>query len=155
MSKREKVYLRVVPGALQPADNYAATTLRNRGFHVGDILKADITKLNNPKFNRLLHFIGQLCAANLDEFTGMDAHRVLKRLQLEGGIACEEIGIKVPGFGMVTQRIPRSLAFESMDDGERHEVARAMCRHLSENYWPSASPEAIEAMAESMVQEAA
>lgn len=155
MSKREKIFLRVVQGAMVPADNYAAQKLRDRGYKVGDVVKADISKLNNPKFHRLLHFIGQLCAQNLDEFSGMDAHRVLKRLQIEGNIACEEIGVKVPGVGLLMQRLPRSLSFESMDDGERHEVARAMCRHLSDHYWPSASPEAIERMAESMIQEAA
>lgn len=155
MATREKIYLRVVRGALAPADNYAMAKLRERGFKVGDLLKADLTKPNNPKFHRLMHHIGQLCAANLDEFQGMDAHRILKRLQIEGNIACEELGVKIPGFGMVIQRIPKSLSFESMDDGERHEVARAMCRHISEQYWPGCSPETIEQMAESMVQEAA
>lgn len=154
MSKRERIYLRVGKGCLLPADNYAAGKMRERGYHMGDLVKADITKPNNPGFHRLLHRIGQLCARNIDAFAGMEPHKVLKRIQIEGNIACEELGIRIPGIGMAIQRIPTSLSFDSMDDGERHEVARAMCRHIAEQYWPDMAPEKIEEMADSMVEEA-
>ena len=153
--KREKIYLRVIKGGLVPADNYAESKLRSRSYRVGDLVKADLTKPRNPKFNRLVHRIGQLVVANLDDFDGMDAHRAIKRLQIESRTACEEIGISIPGFGAVTQFIPRSLSFESMDEGEYVEAARSICRYLSSRYWPTASPEAIEAMADSMILEAA
>jgi len=154
MSK-EKIYLRVIKGGFVPADSYAQSRLRERGYNVGDLIKADITKPRNPKFNRLVHRIGQLVVANLDPFSGMDAHKAIKRLQLEGNIACEEIAITVPNVGMVMAKIPQSLSFENMDEGEYHDVARGICRYLSERYWPDASPEAIEQMAEAMIQEAA
>lgn len=152
MSK-EKIYLRVIKGALVPADSYAASVLRERGYKVGDLIKADMTKPRNPKFNRLVHRIGQLVVANLDAFHGMDAHKALKRIQLEGNIACDEIAITVQNLGMVMAKIPQSISFEAMDEGQYNEVARAMCRYLSERYWPTATPEAIEAMAEAMIQE--
>lgn len=183
---REKIYLRVVPGSLIPADEYARSRLRERGYRAGDLLKADLTKPNNPRFHRLLHYIGRLCAENIEAFAGMDAHQVLKRIQFDGDIACEELGVSLrsawrhvakailalPGMGsmdaalrvigellpdsaVIKMRIPRSLSFDSMDDGERHEVARAMCRHISEQHWPAMEPEAIERMAEAMIQEAA
>lgn len=153
-AQKPTVFLRVAKGALVPADAYAQSQLRAKGYTVGDVLSATLKKLNNPRFHRLMHRIGTLCAANIDSFTGMDAHQVLKRIQWEGGIGCEEMGVMVPGVGMAMVRFPLSLSFESMDDGERHEVARAMCRYISEKYWPSMRPEQIEEMAESWVEEA-
>lgn len=151
--KRERVFLRVMKGALVPADNYASSLMRRRGLSIGDLVQADITKPRNPKFNRLVHRIGQLVVSNIDAFAGMDAHQAIKRLQIEGRIACDEIGIAVANFGMVIQFIPRSLSFESMDETEYREAARGICRTIAERYWPTISPEQIEAMAECFVGE--
>ena len=154
MSKRQKIYFRVAKGALVPADNYASSQLRERGYNIGDLLSAELTKPRNPKFNRLVHRIGQLVVANIDAFAGIDAHKAIKRLQIEGKVACEEIGINAPGYGMLIQLIPRSLSFESMDEGEYQQAARGICRTIAERYWHGMSPEAIEQMAEAFVGEA-
>ena len=153
MSKKEKIHLRVVKGGLQPADKYAESRLREKNYRVGDVVGAVLTKLRNPKFNRLVHKIGQLCAENIEAFSGLDAHTVIKRLQIEGKIACDEIGIMVQGYGMVIQFIPRSLSYESMDEIEYHDVARAICRLIAEKYWPDLTAERIEQMAQVMVNE--
>lgn len=155
MSKREKVYLRVSQGALVPADNYARSVLRERGFNIGDLLAADLTKPRNPKFNNLVHQLGQLVVANIESFSGMDAHKAIKRLQIEGRVACDEIGVMVPGFGMVIQFIPQSLSFQSLDEGEFQQAARGIARTIAERYWPDCKPEAIENMATAMVREVA
>ncbi|MEO6147334.1 MAG: hypothetical protein ABIT70_09850 [Sulfuriferula sp.] len=151
--KRERVYLRVVKGGLEPADSYAATQLRTKNYRVGDVLGASLTKLRNPKFNRLVHKIGQLCAANIDAFIGMDAHKVIKRLQLEGDICCEALAIVMPGVGMVTVKIPQSISFESMDEAEFYEVAKALCWHIAARYWPGMDEDKIEQMAMAFVDE--
>jgi hypothetical protein len=153
MSKREKIYFRVSKGALVPADPYAASVLRDRGYHIGDLLKAELTKPRNPKFNRLVHQLGQLVVANIDAFAGIDAHKAIKRLQIEGKVACEEIGVMVQGYGMVIQFIPRSIGYDSMDEGEFQQAARGISRTIAERYWPDVTPESIEAMASCMIQE--
>jgi hypothetical protein len=153
MSKREQIYFRVAKGCLVPADNYAASVLRARGYKVGDLLKADLTKPRNPKFNRLVHQLGQLVVANIEGFAGLDAHKAIKRLQIEGKVACDEIGVFVPGYGMVIQFIPRSLSFESMDEGEYQQAARGISRTIAERYWHGLDPEEIENMATCMVGE--
>lgn len=153
MSKRERIYFRVDRGCLVPADNYAASKLRERNYHVGDLLAAELVKPRNPKFNRLVHRIGQLVVANIEAFSGLDAHKAIKRLQIEGKVFCEEIGIHVPGYGMLIQFIPRSLSFESLDEGEYQEAARQICRTIAERYWPTLSEEQIAEMAESFVGE--
>ena len=65
----------------------------------------------------------------------------------------ELIGIKLTENGLLIFRIPRSLSFDSMDEAEFHDAARAICRHIAECYWPSLSPEKIENMASCMVDE--
>lgn len=151
--KPESVYLRVIQGGLIPADGYAQSQLRSKKFKIGDVIKVDIRKLRNQKFNRLVHWIGQLCAANIEAFSGLDAHTCIKRLQIEGRIACDEIGIMVKGYGMVIQFIPRSMSFESMDEAEYHDCAKQICRLIAERYWKGLEPEQIAEMAESMVEE--
>jgi len=153
MTKRDRIYFRVSKGCLIPADQYAASRLRERGYHLGDLLSAELRKPRNPKFNRLVHQLGQLVVANIDSFAGMDAHKACKRLQIEGKVACDEIGIQVKGFGTVIQLIPRSLSFETMDEGEYQEAARGISRTIAERYWPDLTPDAIESMASCMIQE--
>ena len=151
--KHEPVYLRVIQGGLVPADSYAQTQLRNKKFKIGDVVRCDVRKLRNQKFNRLVHRIGQLVAENIEAFSGLDAHTCIKRLQIEGRIACDEIGIMVQGYGMVIQFIPRSMSFDSMDEAEYHDCAKRICRLIAERYWPNLEPLQIEEMAGAMVDE--
>ena len=153
MSKRERIYLRVAKGALVPADNYAASLLRSRGYAMNDLLAAELVKPRNPRFNRLVHRIGQLVVANIESFANLDAHQAIKRLQIEGKVFCEEIGIQVANYGTVIQLIPRSLSFESLDEGEYQQAARGICRTIAERYWPELDEDQIAEMAESFVGE--
>jgi hypothetical protein len=155
-SKRrpERIALRVVKGGFQPADDLSASRLRLKGYAVNDLVFAEIKKPRSPGFHRLAHRLGSLIAENVEAFSGMDAHSVLKRLQWEAGIGCEEIGVNVPGVGMAMMRWPLSLSFESMEEGEFREVISGLCRHVSEKYWPSVSPEQVERMAENWVEAA-
>ena len=84
-----------------------------------------------------------LLAENLDDFDGMQAHAVLKRLQLESGVACDEIQLR-GDFGLVYHRQAQSLSFDNMDDDEFSEVFHGLARHVSKRYWPSLTPEQIE-----------
>lgn len=151
--KPEPVYLRVIQGGLVPADRYAEAQLRNKKFKIGDVVRCDVRKLRNQKFNRLVHRIGQLVAENIEAFSGLDAHTCIKRLQIEGRIACDEIGIMVQGYGMVIQFIPRSMSFDSMDQAEYHDCAKRICRLIAERYWPNLEPLQIEEMAGAMIDE--
>lgn len=152
----ERFALRVDKGCFRVADTTTAARLRQRSYSVGDLVFAELKKPRNPKFHRLAHQLGILCAENLDAFTGMDPHKVLKRLQVESGVGCEEIACLLPsGGGSYVARIPQSLSFESMDEGQFREVMRGLCRHLAAAYWPKCTAEQIESMAGCMVQEAA
>jgi hypothetical protein len=151
--KKERIYMRIQHGYIEPADAYSTTQLRAKGYKVGDVVAVTLLKLRSPKFNRLVHRIGQLVVANIEAFSGLDAHQAVKRLQIEGRVACDEIGIMVSGFGMVIQFIPRSLSFDTMDEAEFVEAARGICRTIAERYWNTLTPKQIEEMAESFVEE--
>ena len=146
----ERFALHVVKGGMQPADGLTASRLRDKGYRIGDLLFAELKKPRNPGFHRLAHSFGKLVCDNIDDFNGMNPHRALKRLQWESGIGCEEMGVQVPSVGYATVRIPLSLAFESMDDGEFREIFTGLARHVAERYWPDLTPEQIERMAEVM-----
>ena len=153
--RRERLMLRVTKGALEPADNFTRQRMREKGYHVGDLVAAELFKIRNPGFHRLGHQIGTLCIRNIEDFsTYTSAHAVLKRLQLESGVACDETAIRAPGLGMVLHRTARSLSFIDMDEGEFHETVRGLCRHIAATYWPSLTPAQIEDMASAMVDEA-
>lgn len=106
--KPEPVYLRVIQGGLVPADGYAQSQLRNKKLKIGDVVRCDVRKLRNPKFNRLVHRIGQLCVKNLEQFKNMDPHAAIKRLQLESNAGCEEITISLNAGWSVGNEILRS-----------------------------------------------
>jgi hypothetical protein len=146
--------LRVIKGGYAPADYSTAAALRKR-HKVGDLVFAEFRKPRSPGFHRLAHALGGVLAENLDAFAHLDAHTVLKRLQVEGDIACDTIPMSIPGVGPVEYRIPRSLSFESMDEDEFRDVIQSMCRYVSKRYWPSSTPDEIERMAELWIQEAA
>jgi hypothetical protein len=147
-ARKPKTLWRVGKGMLVPYDASTAAQLRQKGYHIGDVLSAELRKPRNPKFHALAHSLGGLIAANLDPFEGVEDHAVLKRLQIEANVGCDEIAVNFPGIGPCMYRVPRSLSFESMDEGEFKGVIASMCVYVSRKYWPSLSPEKIEAMAE-------
>lgn len=150
MSRQDRTLWRVEKGCLVPHDEHTVSRLREKGHRRGDILSAHLTKPRNPRFHRFMHAFGRLLAENLDDFEGMDAHAVLKRLQWEANVGCEEMGVQAPGVGFVTIRLPLSLSFASMDEGEVNEVFNGMCRHVCQRYWPDLDPDQVAQMVDMM-----
>jgi hypothetical protein len=152
--KPEKIYFRYSQGRLIPADPWAMSLLVQKGFKEGQIVSALIRKLRNHKFNNLIHKIGALCVEQLDAFRYLDAHGVIKRVQLEGCIECDELGVDIDGEWH-RYRIPRSLSFESMDEAEYLGAALSICAFIRDKYWPTVEVGQIAQMAELMPMERA
>ena len=148
----ERIELRVEKGALVPATQRAAALLRSRGYKVGDVVVAEIRRERNPKFHRLVHQIGALCAANIEAFAGLDGHAVIKRIQLEAGIKCEQKQVEMPGIGACLVTIPQSISFAKMDEAEFQELASALCAHVAGIYWPMLTAEQVRELAEAFVE---
>ena len=151
---RDRTLWRVDKGALLPYDDFTCAQLRRKGYRVGDVLEAELRKARNPGFHRLAHQLGALLADNIEAFAGMDPHAVLKRLQIEANVGCDEIALNFPGVGPCTYRVPRSISFASMDDGEFRDVIARMCAYVARTYWPQCSAQQIEQMAACFVEAA-
>jgi hypothetical protein len=149
--RKPRYALRVIKGGYAPADSSTAALLRG-GHRVGDLVFVEFTKPRNPKFHRLAHQLGGMLAENLEAFENTGWHQVLKRLQIEGDIGCDHIALNFPGIGPVEYRQARSLSYESMDEGEFKAVIAAMCQYVAKAYWPSCTPEQVEAMASCWVE---
>ena len=152
-AKKELYLMRVTKGALEPADGYTRSLLRAKGYKKGDSVFVSITKPRNPGYHRLAHSLGAIIAENVDAFAGLDAHAVLKRLQLEGNIECDEIALIFPGLGPCAYRVPKSLSFASMGQDQFEACYLAMCRHVSCQYWPLLSADEVAEMADVMANE--
>ena len=148
MSKRERILLRVERGALVPADAHSQQRLRERGYRVGDVLAAELAKPRSPGFWRLAHRIGTLCAQSIDAFNGLNAHQAIKKIQADAGLECDVTHTDIPGLGVLVSKQPRSLSFESMEQGQFYEFTRAACRHIASTYWPHLTAEAVQEMAD-------
>jgi hypothetical protein len=98
----------------------------------------------SPQFHRAVHRLCSLLAEHTEAFSGMDPHRVLKRIQLEAKICLDEIAYQVRGYGTVIQAIPASISFESMDQAEFREFTNQFCDYVAATYWPEFSLDLLE-----------
>lgn len=130
-------------GALIPANEIDARLLRERGFHMGKEIRAELKQSRNPKFHRLAHAVGNLLVDNVEEFRDLSGHDALKRVQTLSGVCCEtqlvDMGtikfgeIEVP-VGLVPVKVPRSIAFDEMDSDEFGIFFRGVVGFIDENY---------------------
>jgi len=166
-------------GALVPSDGITAARMRERGYRIGETVLAALSKPRNPGYHRLAHALGAMAVEQLPGFERLDAHGALKRLQVESGVGCEELMVRSPrlwsrvieqvesamgrpfarvlreslneaGAPEIPVRVPRSLAFSSMDQSEFESTVRGIARHIAEAYWPELDEDAVLEMAEIM-----
>ena len=104
-------------GALVPAHPIDRRILRERKFHSGKVLRADLKQSRNPKFYRKAHVLGGFLADHVEQFEGLGAHDALKRLQELSGIGVEEEVFDLPGIGQLRRNVAESLNFDDMDEG--------------------------------------
>lgn len=116
-------------------------------YRNGETRGGKLTMPRNLGFHRLAHSIGGLAADNLDDFDGMGAHECLKRLQLETGVECDEMAIRI-GKQMVIHRVPRSLSFDSMGQDRFKKLVTAICERLIRGYGFGESEDEIRQMAD-------
>ena len=131
-------------GGFVPAYGWVSDVLREKGYRIGDIIHCSFSKPRNPKFNSLVHIFGNMLKNNIPGFEYLSAHQVLKRIQIEANIACDEVALIMPGVGPVTYRMPQSLSFASMEEGKFKEMFENIIKYVVTEYWPDLTPEQIE-----------
>lgn len=133
-------------GAPVPLTRWDARAMRDRKYHTGSELRADLSKKRNPMFWRLAHAMAAMVIDQIDDFANLAVHDALKKLQADSGAACEIVEYDIPELGHVTRSEPRSLSFDECDEGEFSEVMSTIYRHIGKKYWPSMDEFAIEEM---------
>jgi hypothetical protein len=163
--KRQPIYLRArqmidpetgaKESVLVPGGAADKKSISERGVVMGDLLRAQIDKPRNVEFHRLAHKLADLVRENIDDFEGLDAHGALKRLQEEARVECDITRTWLPQLGMMEHAKARSIAFDSMEQGEFYQLVRGISRHIAQEYWPQCTPEEIERMIDLMPEETA
>lgn len=99
----------------------------------------------SPKFHRAVHQLGKMLAENVDKFSRMDPHDVIKTLQLESRLHCKAMALDVPGFGRVMHLIPESISFDKMDETAFRALIDGLADYVRGAYWPEFSLDLLEA----------
>lgn len=149
--------------------------LKERGYRVGDELRAELSKPRILGQHRKAHLIGQLCVEQLEGFEREDSHSAIKRLQRESGVCCDLLPMDaspiveallsaaqsllgdaatrmlrsvLPEIKSIDVPVPQSLAFDRMPQDHFELFYRGICAHLCAEYWKDCQPDQIERMAE-------
>lgn len=171
-----------VVGALVPRFATDRRLMRERGYKVGDDLRAEVTKPRILGQHRRAHLLGQLVVAQVEGFQDLDSHAAIKRLQRESGVCCDllpmdaspiveallsaaqsllgeaatrMLRVVLPEIKTIDVPVPQSLSFDRMPQDQFELFYRGICAHLCASYWPSCTPEQVEQMAELFDGEAA
>lgn len=129
--------------------------LKERGYRSGDKVRAELKQPRDLVKHRRVHRLGQMVARSLDKFQGMDAHSVIKKLQGDAGVCCQEEFFDLGSLGRVSRQVPESLAFDEMPEERFLEFWRGICQHLIATYWPNLDEEQIDEMIQMMPAEVA
>lgn len=149
-SPEQRVLLTVMPdGSFRASDMASRRILKARGFHKHQEVIAYLYRVRDSLQWRRAHALGGMLADNVDEFHGLDAHKVLKKLQEKFDIAMEVERLEVPTeHGKVTfeRKTAKSLAFGEMDESEFTPIWRQMCNKVAETWFPDLDAQAVEDM---------
>jgi len=160
---RNRVYLRVrqvsdletgeICLGLVPRSDVDQVLLAARHLQHNDDVRAEISKPRNLRQWRRIHRLGQLVQAQVPGFESLGSHDCIKRLQADSGLHCDEERLDLQGWGVLIRRVPRTLAFDEMEEGDFSAFYRGLSAYLADTYWPRLSPDDVAAMAELMPSE--
>jgi hypothetical protein len=164
IKKRPKVYLtkRVLMDprtgeqvvALVPVHKAARIMLNDLKLGRDEQVRCEFTRARNVKFWGLAHALGQSLVEHVEGFEALNAHQAIKRVQFEAGVECECERFDIPGLGSVERRVPRSLAFDEMDEAEFRRVYGALCDYIGLTYFSGLDEDAVSHMVQMMPEAA-
>lgn len=108
--------------------------MKERGYRNGDEVRLEIKKPRNVKFHRLAHAIGNLLIEHVEKFRDLSGHDALKQVQRESGVCCEPMEIDLGTLGKVPVNVPRSLAFDEMDEDEFVQFFNGITQYIGDHY---------------------
>jgi len=121
-------------GCLVPAHEVDARLLRERKFHTGREVRAELKQPREEWQHRLIHKIGQLMVDNVEGWEQMGSHDAVKRLQRESGTCCEEMEMDIPGLGRLMVMQAESLSFDEMEQDRFQILFDGITEHIGKRY---------------------
>lgn len=150
------VSLRVIPGGFVPATDTDAQALRALGLRTNMTVCADLDWIRAPHDLRRIHRLGQILVDQVPDFSHLDAHEAIKRLQAASGAGCKVIGMPalalaqltgIPCQGdpgaVVTVNEPYSLSPSSMSGAQFARLLDQLCKYVALHIWPELTDEEI------------
>lgn len=134
-------------GAFVPNSDADQHYLRERGYKVGEKVRAVLTKPRNEKFNRLVHGMGHLIVENIEGYEGLRAHDAIKKLQSNGKIHCNIETLTFEDLS-VQRYVPKSLSYDSMDEHTFQDFWSQCCKYLIDKHWHNLSEDELTEMIE-------
>jgi hypothetical protein len=118
--------------------------MKRRKYTEGKRLKAELSVPRNAKFWRKAHVLAELCMKHVDAFDpDKGQHAALKKLQTDANIECDSIRFKVLDQ-VIQYRVPRTLAFDSMQEDVFTVVYDTIVEHIKTRYFPEWSDEQMQ-----------
>ncbi|NKF21558.1 DUF1367 family protein [Solimonas marina] len=145
MTKRaaDAVYARVTDdGSFVAADQISRNHLRRKRIRRNALVRLVVSQPRDYSQWKKAHGLGTYMAINLDDFDQfvmengkVDSHGALKKLQALSGVECDEYTVTVEGGMQAIVRVPRSLAFDEMDETMFQAAYKGFCDYLIRTYW--------------------
>lgn len=142
--RREPVYLRVIKGALVPNSERDREAMRLRGYHMGDVLRAELAKPRNPRHHALVMALLQRVLDNQEGLLTID--QLLTVLKIKLGRAQPYVDA---GSGR-TFWVVESISFDAMDQGAFEVFWSDLCKVVARDYFPGMAPDEVGEMAQMM-----
>ncbi len=131
-------------GCLVPVGHADRDILRKKKLKVGARIRTTVSKERSYGQHKYVHRLGQFIEQNVEGFEGKDAHAIVKQLQVDGDIMCDRERLQIEGFeGYLIRKVPRSMAFDEIDEGEFQQFVSQLCAHIAAKYLPTLSPEQV------------
>jgi hypothetical protein len=118
--------------------------LRARNYHVGDVLRADLSKPRNPKHHALVMALLQRVLENQDGLLTMNQLLTVVKIKL---------GRASPFIDAASSRtfwVVDSISFDAMDQGEFEVFWSDLCKLIAKDYFPGMAPALVSELATMM-----
>lgn len=142
--RKDPIFLRVSKGALLPASTHDAALLRTRKYHIGDVLKAELTKPRNPRHHKLVMALLQLVLNSTESVQTID--QLLTVLKIKLGRAQPFID----AADGTTYWVLESISYEAMDQGEFEVFWNDLRALVARDYLHDMDPAHIDTICEMM-----
>lgn len=133
-------------GCLVPAGQTDRDILRRKKLKVGTRIRTTVSKERSYGQHKYSHKIGQFVESNIDGFAGKNPHVIVKELQVAADAFCDHEKLQIPGYaGFLIRKVPRSIAYDEMEETDFVSLVKQICNYLSTEYLPALTPDQVDA----------